>query len=520
MHVVILEHKVLTNKYITITSIHMISNEQRDLLTRFEVVPNTKIVDLSYTPERVYTTDEANTRIRQLARGIQNLNLAPNAKVAIMGNNSYNYLCLWMALSQLSLTIVGINIKLPVEQVHFCLSDSETSLIFYMPEFEHLVPEGVRAIAIDSEEYFNLMDSSEYVRPPFAGDKINYIMYTSGTTGNPKGVVATYENRVWSNYYGFITLSDPTTYAVSGIHVSPLYHLAGTNGLFNVATLTNSPDITIVIQPKFDAEQYITAIEKYKIREVRVVAPMMAMILEKRDLLSKTDLTSVRKVILTSSFAPEKMQREVKLFFRNAIILNPYGLTESGPIFGPHPMNIPKPTTSVGYPLNGVETRIVDGVLQIKSNAILKEYHKRPDAYDKAMTDDGFFITGDLFKVNKYGFYFYVGRADDMFKSGGEKIYPSEIESVIERHPAVAASIIVGVPDRIKGFKPYAFVQLKSNETVTAEQIKNFTVKNVATYQIPRDVWVIDDLPKTSIGKIDRKLLTEMATELVASQSK
>jgi len=498
----------------------MISNEQRDLLTRFEVVPNAKIVDLSYSPEQVYTTDDANTRIRQLARGIQNLNLAPDARVAIMGNNSYNYLCLWMALSQLGLTIVGINIKLPIEQVHFCLKDSETSLIFYADEFSHLLPEGVKAIAIDSEEYVKLMDSSEYTRPAFNGDKINYIMYTSGTTGNPKGVVATYENRIWSNYYGFISLADPTTYEVSGIHVSPLYHLAGTNGLFNVATLTNSPSVTIVIQPKFNAKQYITAIEKYKIKEVRVVAPMMAMILEERALLTSTNLSSVRKIILTSSSAPERMQREAKLFFRNAFILNPYGLTESGPIFGPHPLNIPYPPNSVGYPLTGVETRIVDGVLQVKSNAILKEYNNRPEDYTKAMTDDGFFITGDLFRVNKYGFYFYIGRADDMFKSGGEKIYPSEIESVIDRHPGVATSIVVGVPDRIKGFKPYAFVKLRNNVTLTPNQVKDFAIKNVATYQIPRDVWILDDLPKTSIGKIDRKLLTKMATEKVASQSK
>ena len=104
--------------------------------------------------------------------------------------------------------------------------------------------------------------------------------------------------------------------------------------------------------------------------------------------------------------------------------------------------------------------------------------------------------------------------------SGGEKIYPSEIESIIDRHPAVATSVIVGVQDKIKGFKPYAFVQLKNNENITAEQIKNFTIKNVATYQIPRDIWILDDIPKTSIGKIDRKLLTKMATDRIASQSK
>lgn len=498
----------------------MISPEQKDVLTRFEIVPNAKIIDLSYTPERTFTTDEANTRIRQLAKGIQNLNLPNDAKVAIMSNNSYNYLCLWMALSQLGLTVVAVNIKLPLEQVHYCLEDSGASFVFYADEFRHLVPSNLRAVEIDSEDYINLLDDSPFVRPEFDGSKINFIMYTSGTTGKPKGVAVSYENRMWSNYYGYMPLNEATDKHLNGLHVSPLYHLAGTNGLFNVATLANTPSLTIVMLPKFNARQYIQAIEKYKVRELRLVAPMMAMILAERDLLMKTDLSSVNFILLTSSAAPEKMQREVKLFFKNLhMLMNPYGLTESGPVFGPHPLNIPRPIGSVGYPLEGVETRIVDGVLQIKSKAILTSYHNRPDAYDKVMTEDGFLITGDLFRMNKYGFYFYIGRADDMFKSGGEKIYPSEIETIIDRHPAVATSAVVGVPDKIKGYKPYAFVQLKQNENVTSEQIKNYAIKNVASYQIPREVWLVDELPKTSIGKIDRKLLTKMATDLVASQT-
>jgi acyl-coenzyme A synthetase/AMP-(fatty) acid ligase len=172
---------------------------------------------------------------------------------------------------------------------------------------------------------------------------------------------------------------------------------------------------------------------------------------------------------------------------------------------------------SVGYPLDGIETRIVDGILQIKSNAMLQTYNNNPGAYNNLMTEDGFFITGDLFRVNKYGFYFFQGRADDMFKSGGEKIYPGEIEAVIDKHPAVATSAVVGVPDSIKGYKPYAFVQLKPDEKITGEKLKEYTIRNVATYQIPREVWVLDELPKTSIGKIDRRLLADMAAKRIAN---
>jgi acyl-CoA synthetase (AMP-forming)/AMP-acid ligase II len=140
-------------------------------------------------------------------------------------------------------------------------------------------------------------------------------------------------------------------------------------------------------------------------------------------------------------------------------------------------------------------------------------YNNRSDL--NSMTDDGYFITGDLFRTNKYGFYFYIGRSDDMFKSGGEKIYPSEIEEVIETYPDVAMSCVVGVPDDVKGHKPYAFVQLKPNTTALAEEIKQFTIARVATYQIPRNIWILDSLPRTNVGKIDRRKLTEMANEML-----
>jgi acyl-CoA synthetase (AMP-forming)/AMP-acid ligase II len=498
----------------------MISNESLAVLTQYEVIKNAKIIDLNYLPARTFTSDEVNAKVKQLAKGIQNLKLADDAKIAIMSLNSCEYLCIFLAVSQLGLTNIPINIKLPIEQVHYCLNDSQSELIFYTPEFAHLIPSNIKAIEIGSSEYNELHDDAEFIRPAYDENKVQHIMYTSGTTGNPKGVVTTYKNRAWSNYYGFFQRQNNDNFPTVGIHVSPLYHLAGLIGLVTSTTLSFSRELTAVIMPRFVASDYIKVIDLYKPIELRMVAPMMGMILAEKKLLQSSDLLSVRSIILTSSHAPEKMQREIKFFFKNVgTLLNPYGLTETGPVFGKHPLGVEKPLNSVGYPLDGIETRIVDGVLQVKSNAILTAYHNNSDAYNKTITDDGFFITGDLFRVNKYGFYFFQGRADDMFKSGGEKIYPTEIESVIDKHPAVAISAVVGVPDDIKGFKPYAFVQLKTGETVTGDQIKDYTIRNVATYQIPRDVWILDELPKTTIGKIDRKALTDMAKQMLASQA-
>ena len=270
--------------------------------------------------------------------------------------------------------------------------------------------------------------------------------------------------------------------------------------------------------PVFNAKKYIVAIKKYRPTRITLIAPMISMILQEKELLNSIDLSSVIKVVLTSSHAPRKLQEEITRYFKNVkVIENPYGMTETGPLFSQsHPLNIPKPPMSVGYPLPMVQARLDENnVLQVKSPTLLNNYHNRPDLFNDSITDDGFFITGDIFSVNKYGFYFYQGRADDMFKSGGEKIYPSEIEPVIERHPDVALSSVVGLPDDIKGHKPYAFVELKPGCVSDSTTIKDFIVKNVATYQIPRNVWILDQLPRTNIGKIDKRKLVEMAKELL-----
>jgi acyl-coenzyme A synthetase/AMP-(fatty) acid ligase len=144
---------------------------------------------------------------------------------------------------------------------------------------------------------------------------------------------------------------------------------------------------------------------------------------------------------------------------------------------------------------------------------VISKYHNLPT--NNSVTQDGYFVTGDLFWADSDGFYFYLGRFDDMFKCGGEKIYPLEIEKIIDQHPAVALSTVVAVADEIKGHKPFAFVELKNGANATAEEIKQFTIQNVATYQIPRKVWIIDMLPRTVIGKIDRVTLTNMAKQLL-----
>jgi acyl-CoA synthetase (AMP-forming)/AMP-acid ligase II len=491
-------------------------------LANFSLSPNLRITDTGQEGMPTYDHDTIDQRINAVASGLTRLNFPDNSRIAIIDYVSYNFVTTNAGVYRARHAIVPVNFKVPAEQVEYCIRDSGAVMVFCSQQFTHLVPSGMKYIVFDTPEFDNFLGDKNFT-PVTPSD--NYeefenrditVLYTSGTTGKPKGVVNNYRNRFWQISRG-VEKPIAKYNSVVSLTPAPLYHLAGLNNAEQDMFFSYFEETHVVLMPQFDTKKYIQYIQDFKVNNLRLVAPMMAMVLQEKELLEKADLSHVRGIALNSSFAPKKMQDDIKKYFTHLRWLdNPYGLTETGPLFAnENPRKLPRPMLSVGYPIIGVRCRInKDGVLEAKGPAVLSEYHNRPELKD-SFTEDGFFITGDLFRVNYNGFYFYMGRADEMFKSGGEKIYPSEIEPVIERHPSVALSTVVGVEDEIKGHKPYAFVELKPGAVATAEEIKQFTIDNVATYQIPRRVWILDSLPRTNIGKLDRKKLKEMAIELL-----
>jgi acyl-CoA synthetase (AMP-forming)/AMP-acid ligase II len=183
-----------------------------------------------------------------------------------------------------------------------------------------------------------------------------------------------------------------------------------------------------------------------------------------------------------------------------AKVTNAYGTTEAGPVvFGPHPKGLAQPEQSVGYPHPQVALRLVkdadraaaEGVLEMKCPAVMLGYHNRPDLRS-VITADGFYITGDVFRRDADGFHTFIGRSDDMFVSGGENIYPGDVERMLERHPDVAQACVVPIPDEIKGQKPVAFIIAKAGRTPSEEAVKSFALANAPASQQPRFVWFLD----------------------------
>jgi acyl-CoA synthetase (AMP-forming)/AMP-acid ligase II len=343
-------------------------------------------------------------------------------------------------------------------------------------------------------------------------------LYTSGSTGVPKGVVLSHQSHLWVVE---VRLAGQDLARHRFLIAAPLYHM---NALA-LAKLACAAHATVVLLPQFNARSYIAAIERYRCTWLTAVPPMIAMMLRESELMARTDLSSVEFVRMGSAPVSVSLLHAIKQALPRAAVTNAYGTTEAGPVvFGPHPKGLPQPEMSVGYPHPQVQVRLLDeqrrpaqqGVLEMKCPAIMLGYHNRPDV-PTPITPDGFYVTGDVFRRDQDGFHYFVGRTDDMFVSGGENIYPADVERMLERHPAVSHAAVVPIDDEIKGQKPVAFLILKPGRGANEDEIKRFALENAPAYQHPRSVWFVDELPLASTNKVDRNALHRMAEEKVAA---
>jgi len=252
------------------------------------------------------------------------------------------------------------------------------------------------------------------------------------------------------------------------------------------------------------------------------VPPMYAMCLREKDLMEATDRSTVATVRMGSAPLSLKLWREVETAFPHALVMNSYGTTESGPVIcGPrHDRQLPP--TSIGWPFDDVELRLIDaqgrdadeGVLWQRTPANMSGYLNMPEKTREVLTADGWYISGDVFRRDADGAYFFVGRTDDMFVCGGENVFPGEVEHLLERHPDILQACVVPVPDEIKGEKPFAFVVLKAGSKLMEDDIKRYALDHGPAYQHPRRICFVDALPLAGPNKVDRKELKQKAAAL------
>jgi long-chain acyl-CoA synthetase len=239
----------------------------------------------------------------------------------------------------------------------------------------------------------------------------------------------------------------------------------------------------------------------------------MAMMLKRKERLAGIDKSSVRTIMMGSAPSSPQLIQELRAAFPNAEPLVVYGVTEGGPVpLGPHPDGKPRPPGSLGVPYPGTDAKLVggpgpdEGELVLKNPGNLLGYHNLPEETAKRLRD-GWYYTGDVCRRDADGFYFFVGRTDDMFVSGGENIYPGEVEALLQRHPAVHQALVMPFDHELKGQVPYAFVVPRDGSKVTEDELKQFALSNGPAYQHPRRVFLLKELPLAGTNKIDREML-------------
>jgi long-chain acyl-CoA synthetase len=486
-----------------------------DLIPRDRDCEKLAVIDLGGESERRVTFAALDRMAMAVARGLRARGYAWGDRIAILSANRSEYLAAYYGIMRAGLVAVPVNYRFPAATIAFILRDCGARLVFCDPARRAQCPPGLPIVSFGTEgaeSFADFLDAGPFDAVTAAPDEPAMFLYTSGSTGTPKGVVLSHQSHIWVVE---TRLEGQDIASQRFLVAAPLYHM---NALA-VSAFACAGHATIVLLPQFTAAAYIEAIARHRCTFLTAVPPMIAMMLREHDLMTRTDVSSVAFVRMGSAPVSQSLMQALHRALPQAKVTNAYGTTEAGPVvFGPHPRGLAQPETSVGYPHPKVAVRLVDGgnraasqgELEMKCPAMMLGYHNRPDL-PVPITADGFYRTGDVFRRDADGFHYFLGRTDDMFVSGGENIYPGDVERMLERHPAVAQASVVPIEDDIKGTKPVAFIIAKG--TVDAEEIKRFALANAPAYQHPRFVWFVDRLPLSTTNKIDRAALMRMAAE-------
>ncbi|MDI3326927.1 MAG: o-succinylbenzoate--CoA ligase [Alicyclobacillaceae bacterium] len=469
--------------------------------------------------ERRLTYRELNRRVNRLANALNEMGVRQGDRVAGLLPNGNEILEIMFACAKLGAIFVPVNFRLTAEEVRYVLEDSASRSFFYhrslAPVAEPLretCPQILHRVCVGGEgpgeiEYESLLERASDAEPDrdVSLEQVHLMMYTSGTTGKPKGAMLTHANTTWNvvNTLGRLPVTDEEV----TLTVAPLFHIGAMNILTTPVLYRGG---TVVIHDRFDPVQVLETIEREKITSLFMVPSMWLALLQVPGV-DRYDLRSLRLAVSGGAPCPipviERFQERGVPFFEG------YGMTETSPsvciLEGTDAL---RKRGSVGKPLMHVDVRIVDdagrdvpvgevGELLVRGPTVTIGYWNRPAETREALRG-GWLHTGDLARMDDEGFLYIVDRKKDMIISGGENVYPAEVEQVLYRHPKIREVAVVGAPDEKWGETVKAVVALKEGETITLEEIQRFCEGKLARYKVPRLLEIVDALPRNAAGKV------------------
>jgi long-chain acyl-CoA synthetase len=454
--------------------------------------------------------DEGSARVAGL---LKQKGFEPGDRVGVMLPNVPYFPIAYYGILRAGGTVVPMNVLLKGREVKFYLEDPGAKLVFAWHDFAEAAEKGAEeagaeVILVKPGEFEQLLGEAEPERDVVDRDPSDtaVILYTSGTTGQPKGAELTHDNML-KNAQGSRDLFDTSEDDVV-LGALPLFHSFGQTCTMNACAVAGA---TLTFIPRFDPAKALEIIERDKVTMFSGVPTMYNAMLHE-DSREERDTSTLKTCTSGGSAMPGELLRGFEKAF-GCMVLEGYGLSETSPVASFNHPDRERKVGSIGTPIEGVEMKLVDddgneveqgevGEIAIKGHNVMKGYWNKDDATKEVLDDDGWFRTGDMAKVDEDGYFFIVDRKKELIIRGGYNVYPREIEEVLYEHEGVLEAAVIGVPDESMGEEVGAAVVLKQGQDVSADDLKGFVKEQVAGYKYPRKIWFVDELPKGPTGKI------------------
>ncbi len=474
--------------------------------------------------------------LSQTARRIGNLltsrGIKPGDRVAMMLANTPHFPIIYYGILHAGAVVVPVNVLFTRTEIAHYLSDSEAVAFFSFTAFaeesnaafqsvetcRHLfyVPPAPGDVVPEGGEhlYHCIADiSDEKNTAQTMADDTAVILYTSGTTGLPKGAELTHFNMFFNAYYTSLAILKLKPGDVCLVAL-PLFHSFGQTCMMNAGILGGA---TLSMMPRFEPRKALELISKDRITSMALVPTMYALLLSSPNR-ENHDVTSIRSAVSGGAALPGEVHQRFQERF-GITILEGYGLSETSPVASFTVEGDEVRVGSIGKPIWGVEMAIKKedgtfgdtdevGEIVIRGHNIMKGYVNRPEATREAIIE-GWFHSGDVGKRDADGYYYIVDRKKDLIIRGGLNIYPREIEEVLYGHPKVQEAAVIGVPDKLRGEYVKAYVAPKPEETITPEEIRSYVQERMANYKWPREIEIRESLPKGPTGKLLKRALRD-----------
>lgn len=481
------------------------------------------------TPEKIAISEgDRSLRFRQLAERIdrvsnlaQGLGLRKGDFAAIQCRNRIEYLELVAGLSSVGIACATIGPAAPAPEVQFICDNSGAKVLFVdrslAEQARDCVPASVERVMVIEDEYESLLAQASSSRPDadVTEHDIFSVPYTSGVTGRPKGVMLAHRGRVLACYamaaehgcYG------PDDRAVA---TTPMFHGAG----FLMALAPVFFGGSVVLLPRFDIDALLDAIESSRATSAYMVPThFAALFADKRT--KRHDLSSLKAVISGTAPLAQSMKARIIEHFGEGKLYERYGTTETNIACALRPADQLRKIACVGQPLPATHLRLLDeagkecspgeiGELAVASPYLFSGYLNLPQATARSMRGD-WFVTGDLARMDDEGYVYLVDRKNDMIITGGENVYPREVEEVLLEHPAIAECAVAGLSHPYWGEQVTAWVVVRSSAQASAEELTALCRTRLSAYKVPKEVRFVNALPRNSMGKILRRALANKA---------